>query len=37
MAGGRNARGDKIDKFYLAANTVYRINEIDVGKRMANH
>lgn len=37
MASGRNAHGGKIDKFYLAINTVHGVNEIDVGERLADH
>lgn len=37
MAGGRNARGDEIYKFHTSANAVHRIDEINVGQRLANH
>lgn len=37
MASGRNALGDEINKFHLATDAVYGVDEINVGKRLADH
>lgn len=37
MASRRNAHGNEINKLRFAANTVNGVDEINVGKRLANH
>lgn len=37
MAGGRNARGDEIDKLCTAVDAVHRVDEIDAGQGLADH
>lgn len=37
MASGRNAFGDEINKFHFAIDAVNGVDEINVGKRLADH